>query len=168
MKQTGRLVAVFALAAGIAAAWRWGGWLSAAAVAACIVIVTAEWVLPWYVILALPFAALARRPPAAVVAAAVTALLLAMQLDHYELFINAKDVLPQFKSYYNYSGSLSTPPCSEGVRWFVLKEPVFVSQGAIDHLHAVISQLPGYNGFRDNNRPVRPLNGRVILNRNGR
>jgi hypothetical protein len=77
--------AVVAIAALIAAAWRWGSWLGAAAVAACIVIVTAKWVLPWYVILALPFAALARRPPAAVVAAAVTALLLAMQLDHYEL-----------------------------------------------------------------------------------
>jgi carbonic anhydrase len=83
-------------------------------------------------------------------------------------FINAKDILPQFKSYYNYSGSLSTPPCTEGVRWFVLKEPVFVSQDAIKHLHEVISKLPAYDGFPDNNRPVRPLNGRVILNRNGK
>src|SRR5262245_582188 len=82
--------------------------------------------------------------------------------------INARDVLPQFNSYYHYSGSLSTPPCSEGVRWFVLKEPVFASQTAIDHLHEVVAKLPAYNGFRDNNRPVRPLNGRVILNRNGK
>ena len=82
--------------------------------------------------------------------------------------INAKDVLPQFVSYYKYSGSLTTPPCSEGVRWFVLKEPVFVSQAAIDKLHVIISLFPEYEGFPDNNRPVRPLNGRAILNRMGR
>jgi len=79
--------------------------------------------------------------------------------------VNAKDVLPQSKSYYNYSGSLTTPPCSEGVRWFVLQEPVFVSQEAIDRLHEIISNFPHYDGFPDNNRPVRPLNGRAILHK---
>ena len=82
--------------------------------------------------------------------------------------INARDVLPQHRSYYAYSGSLTTPPCSEGVRWFVLKEPVRVSQEAVDHLHEIIGHFPGYGGFHDNNRPVRPLNGRVILNRHGK
>jgi carbonic anhydrase len=77
--------------------------------------------------------------------------------------VNARDVLPQSKKYYHYSGSLTTPPCSEGVRWFVLQEPVFVSQAAIDRLHQIISLFPHYDGFPDNNRPVRPINGRVIL-----
>lgn len=77
--------------------------------------------------------------------------------------INAKNVLPRSKGYYTYSGSLTTPPCSEGVRWFVLKEPVFVSQEAIDRLHEIISNFPHYEGFPDNNRLVRPLNGRVVL-----
>jgi carbonic anhydrase len=78
--------------------------------------------------------------------------------------VNAKDLLPRFdRRYYHYSGSLTTPPCSEGVRWFMLKEPVFVSQAAIDHLHEVIAEFPGYDGFPNNNRPVRPLNGRAIL-----
>ena len=78
--------------------------------------------------------------------------------------VNAIDVLPQFdRRYYTYSGSLTTPPCSEGVRWFMLREPVFVSQAAINHLHLVIAHFPGYDGFPNNNRPVRPLNGRVIL-----
>lgn len=80
--------------------------------------------------------------------------------------INAKGALPEARSYYNYSGSLTTPPCSEGVRWFVLKKPVFVSQEAIDHLHEVISEFPEYGGFPNNNRPVRPLNDRAILNCN--
>lgn len=82
--------------------------------------------------------------------------------------VNAKDVLPKGKGYYNYSGSLTTPPCSEGVRWFVLKQPVFVSEEAIHHLHEIIGEFPHYGGFSNNNRPVRPLNGRVILNRKGR
>jgi carbonic anhydrase len=81
--------------------------------------------------------------------------------------INATSVLPQFVSYYNYSGSLTTPPCSEGVRWFVLKEPVFVTQGAIDCFRKIIGQFPNYT-TDNNNRPVRPLNGRAILNRIGR
>ena len=81
--------------------------------------------------------------------------------------LNARDVLPRHVSYYNYTGSLTTPPCTEGVHWFVLKEPVLVSQAAIDQLHAIISGFPGYEGYPDNNRPVRPLNGRVILNRLG-
>jgi len=76
--------------------------------------------------------------------------------------LNAKSVLPMQVGYYTYSGSLTTPPCSEGVRWFVLKNPVFVTQEAIDRFHAIISQFPAYEGFPDNNRPVRPLNGRAV------
>jgi carbonic anhydrase len=84
-------------------------------------------------------------------------------------FIDAQDVLPaKSKGYYTYSGSLTTPPCSEGVRWFALKEPVFVSREAIDRLHEIIAHFPNYAGFHDNNRPVRPLNGRAILNRKGK
>ncbi|MGH9962358.1 MAG: carbonic anhydrase, partial [Pyrinomonadaceae bacterium] len=83
--------------------------------------------------------------------------------------VNAKSVLPRHSEryYYNYSGSLTTPPCSEGVRWLVLKEPVFVSQEAIDRLHEIIAEFDNYDGFPDNNRPVRPLNGRVILKSKG-
>jgi carbonic anhydrase len=84
-----------------------------------------------------------------------------------EVLLNPKDVLPQQLNYYTYSGSLTTPPCSEGVRWFVLKDPVFVSQAAIDNFHAIISAFPGYEGFDKNNRPVRPLNGRAVLQRIG-
>jgi carbonic anhydrase len=81
--------------------------------------------------------------------------------------LNPKDVLPQQLGYYTYSGSLTTPPCSEGVRWFVLKQPVFVSQEAINRFHEIIAEFPGYNGFPNNNRPVRPLNQRAVLDRTG-
>jgi carbonic anhydrase len=79
--------------------------------------------------------------------------------------LNPKGVLPQQMGYYTYSGSLTTPPCSEGVRWFVLKNPVFVSQAAIDRFHEIIGLFPGYTSS-NNNRPVRPLNGRAVLRTN--
>jgi carbonic anhydrase len=79
------------------------------------------------------------------------------------LTLNASSLLPQDLRYFTYSGSLTTPPCTEGVRWFVMETPVQVSQSVIQQLHFVASQFPGYNGFANNNRPVTPLNGRTVL-----
>lgn len=78
--------------------------------------------------------------------------------------ISARNVLPGSTSFYTYTGSLTTPPCTEGVRWFVLKNPVLVSQGTVDRLHQIIGLFPGYEGYGNNNRPTRPLNGRSIQN----
>jgi len=78
--------------------------------------------------------------------------------------LNARDLLPlNAFSFWTYSGSLTTPPCSEGVMWTVLKNPVNVSQATVDRFRAIIAAFPGYEGFSANNRPVRPLNGRAIL-----
>ncbi len=67
--------------------------------------------------------------------------------------VNASAMPPVNKSYYNYPGSLTTPPCSEGVNWIVFKTPIEVSPGQIDAFKSI------YNG---NARPVQPLNGRNI------
>ena len=69
--------------------------------------------------------------------------------------INAQAILPNDLGYYRFNGSLTTPPCSEGVSWFVLKTPATVSRG----------QLQAYRGIlhRENNRPVQPLNARVVV-----
>lgn len=67
--------------------------------------------------------------------------------------INASALPPADKSYYHYSGSLTTPPCSEGVNWNVLKTPIEVSSEQIEKFKSV------YSG---NARPVQPLNRRVI------
>jgi carbonic anhydrase len=64
--------------------------------------------------------------------------------------------------FYAYDGSLTTPACTEHVRWSVLAHGGQVSREAVAHLHAVISHLPGYSGYPNNNRPLQPLNGRVI------
>jgi carbonic anhydrase len=71
-------------------------------------------------------------------------------------------------SFYAYTGSLTTPGCTEGVRWFVLADGGHVSPAAVRRLHHVISQFPSYAGYPSNNRPVQPLNGRVISFRPGR
>ena len=65
-------------------------------------------------------------------------------------------------SFYTYSGSLTTPGCSEGVRWFALGDGGHVSPAAVRRFHFVISRFPFYGGYPNNNRPVQPLNGRVI------
>lgn len=69
--------------------------------------------------------------------------------------INVKDLLPKDTRYYYFNGSLTTPPCSEGVAWLVLKEPMEASKEQLDAFRSTM-------GF-DNNRPVQPLNTRVVL-----
>lgn len=58
------------------------------------------------------------------------------------------------EDYYRFSGSLTTPPCSEGVRWFVLQNNKDLSQAQVDALHKAMG---------DNNRPIQPLNARLVL-----
>lgn len=69
--------------------------------------------------------------------------------------INAKELLPSSADYYRFNGSLTTPPCSEGVRWFVMKTIVTASAGQIEAFKSVMHE--------PNNRPVQPLNARVIM-----
>ncbi|MGG8497298.1 carbonic anhydrase [Tenacibaculum sp. TC6] len=58
-----------------------------------------------------------------------------------------------FEEYYTYGGSLTTPPCSEIVTWYVLKEPLQASASQIENIR---------NAEHENNRPTQPLNGRVV------
>lgn len=67
--------------------------------------------------------------------------------------IYAADLLPADLSYYHYVGSLTTPPCTEGVLWFVLSEMVEVSPGQVEQFAAL---------FPQNFRWLQPLNGRAV------
>ena len=69
--------------------------------------------------------------------------------------VNVSALLPQNSNYYGFTGSLTTPPCTEGVRWMVLQTPVTASA-------AQISKFRSFFGGQDTNRPVQPLNGRVV------
>ena len=68
--------------------------------------------------------------------------------------IKAIDLLPPDKGYYMFPGSLTTPPCTEGVTWYVLKTPVQISADEI----ARFGRL-----YPMNARPVQPLNGRDLV-----
>jgi carbonic anhydrase len=68
--------------------------------------------------------------------------------------VDIDDMLPGNKTTYRYSGSLTTPPCSEDVRWFVYAEPIELSGNQIKAFR---------NIFHGNNRPVQSLNDRSLL-----
>ncbi len=67
--------------------------------------------------------------------------------------INPAGLLPNDVSYYTYMGSVTAPPCTEGVRWFVLKTPVDISREQI----SAFAKLYPHDA-----RPIQPLNGRVV------
>lgn len=67
--------------------------------------------------------------------------------------IDLRELLPTDQRYYQFMGSLTTPPCTEGVLWNVLKTPVTVSREQLK----LFSQI-----FPNNARPVQALNGRVV------
>jgi carbonic anhydrase len=62
-------------------------------------------------------------------------------------------MLPKDKTTLRYSGSLTTPPCTEGVKWNIFTKPITMSTAQINAF------LEAYSG---NNRPVQPTNGRVV------
>jgi carbonic anhydrase len=67
--------------------------------------------------------------------------------------IDVASLLPPDHGYYTFEGSLTTPPCSENVTWFVLKQPVPVSPAEV----ARFSKLYAHNA-----RPVQPVYDRVV------
>ena len=66
-------------------------------------------------------------------------------------------LLPSTLGYYTFNGSLTTPPCSEGVAWHVLKTSVEISAAQLNAFKKI---------FKMNARPVQPLNGRKIQESN--
>ena len=73
-------------------------------------------------------------------------------LSHVE--VDTAQLLPADHRYYTFTGSLTTPPCSENVTWIVLETPVTVTKQQIAKFAAI---------YPNNERPVQPLNGRTVL-----
>jgi carbonic anhydrase len=67
--------------------------------------------------------------------------------------VSLDSLLPAGKEYYTYPGSLTTPPCTEGLQWVILKQSITMSHSQIEYFKK------HYNG---NFRPVQALNGRVV------
>jgi carbonic anhydrase len=69
--------------------------------------------------------------------------------------VNPSSLLPESRGYYRFDGSLTTPPCSEGVRWLVLKDPISASKEQIEAFAKVVHE--------HNARPVQPVGARIIV-----
>ena len=76
---------------------------------------------------------------------------------HAPTRIDLAQLLPDDKRYYTYMGSMTTPPCSEGVLWMVMKQPVPVSPEQV----AIFSRL-----YPMNARPIQQADGRLIKESN--
>jgi carbonic anhydrase len=73
------------------------------------------------------------------------------------ILLDPAEMLPVRRDYYTYMGSMTEPPCSEGVLWLVMKQPVQASPAQM----ALFSRLYPLNA-----RPIQPANGRIIKESN--
>jgi carbonic anhydrase len=73
---------------------------------------------------------------------------------YQDVRVNPADLLPASRQTYRYSGSLTTPPCSEDVKWVMMVESIPVSADQVKAFARI---------FPSNNRPVQPLNGREVF-----
>lgn len=76
------------------------------------------------------------------------------EVEARDITVDATKLLPEAHGYYTFPGSLTTPPCSENVTWFVLKDPIKASDSQIKMFATI---------YKNDARPAQPLNGRTIL-----
>ncbi|PHV13426.1 carbonate dehydratase [Chitinimonas sp. BJB300] len=74
--------------------------------------------------------------------------------SYSERILSPASLLPDNLTFYTFKGSLTTPPCSEEVRWLVLKTPVEISSAQIERFR---------QEYPMNARPLQPLNDREVL-----
>jgi carbonic anhydrase len=67
--------------------------------------------------------------------------------------INAADLLPSNQDYVSYDGSLTTPPCSEGVKWNIFVNPITISEAQIETFEKI---------YQVDARPIQPTNNRTV------
>ncbi len=75
------------------------------------------------------------------------------------ILVNARDLMPTNKNYFRYMGSLTTPPCSEGVNWYIYKQPIQASKEQIDLIKGVVGA--------GNARPLQKRGNRLVLEARG-
>jgi carbonic anhydrase len=68
-------------------------------------------------------------------------------------FVNPAGFVPQDPGYWTYMGSLTAPPCTEGVRWFVFEQPLAVSREQLRRFAAL---------YKVNSRPLQDIGKRKI------
>ncbi|NUE66467.1 carbonic anhydrase [Snodgrassella sp. ESL0253] len=76
--------------------------------------------------------------------------------ENTDILFNPEQLYPHNRSYYRYTGSLTTPPCSEPVTWILFRQPITLSKAEIEDISHYLA--------KNNNRPIQPLNNRIIEN----
>ncbi len=76
------------------------------------------------------------------------------EVSYEDEHFNVVNLLPSTKEYFHYSGSLTTPPCSETVSWFVLEHPIELSNEQIQFFKKFIEH---------NSRPTQKLHHRIVV-----
>jgi carbonic anhydrase len=71
-----------------------------------------------------------------------------------EVTASAQELLPRGQRFFYYQGSITTPPCTEGVKWVVMREPVTVSKDQVSRFKTI---------FHANARPVQPVKERYVF-----
>lgn len=79
--------------------------------------------------------------------------------------INVSDFLKEqnFLEYYTYEGSFTTPPCTEGVKWVVLKDVQPISEAQLSVFTNRWANNQNFANGNGNNREVQPLNDRILF-----
>lgn len=75
--------------------------------------------------------------------------------NNKEVDFSIEKLLPKTSTFYNFNGSLTTPPCSENVQWFVMEQPLELSRKQLDEFK---HYMPISNA-----RPVQPLHNRAVV-----
>jgi len=75
----------------------------------------------------------------------------------HDVKIDVTSLLPTDRNYYAFAGSFTTPPCTEGVKWMILKQKLTLSAAQLARFKSII---------HDNARPIQPLNARKVLSSN--
>jgi len=78
------------------------------------------------------------------------------------LTMDIEKMFPASRDYYHYKGSLTTPPCSEGVLWHVFRQPITMSRAQLNTLVTFMRELENASELGNTNRPVLGLNGRTV------
>jgi carbonic anhydrase len=69
--------------------------------------------------------------------------------------LDINKLIPTDRTYWRFSGSLTTPPCSEGIAWLVMKHPLTLSEAQLEKFTHTM--------HHHNNRPTQPAHGRVVV-----
>jgi carbonic anhydrase len=68
--------------------------------------------------------------------------------------VDPSAIVPKDTDYYRYMGSLTTPPCSEGVNWFIAADPEEASKAQIEAIAKAVGM---------NSRPAQRINNRLVI-----